>query len=165
MSSHLDELNYEIRSPDAITDLLEVNRWMQELNWANINQFSRFLKFYTAAPDQIIFAEQDESTYLSLIVEGSVDIFKADKQDEQRRLVTLTSGQAFGEMVLIGSANRSASAKATADTSLLVLDTDSFEDLCMEFPDLGLVVVRRIARDLSNRLRLSSGILVDYLHE
>jgi len=165
MSNHLEQLKREMRSPDAITDLLETNRWMKELNWANIDQFSRFLALYSAEPDQVIFAEGDESTYLSLIVDGSVDIYKSDSQDEQRRLATLGSGQAFGEMALIETSKRSASAKATSPTTLLVIDNESFESLCLEYPDLGLVVVRRIARDLSGRLRLSSDILVDHLHE
>jgi CRP-like cAMP-binding protein len=60
---------------------------------------------------------------------------------------------------------RSASATATTTTNILVLDIESFERLCMEFPELGLVIIRRIARDLSARLRQSSDLLVDYLHE
>ena len=163
MSKHLEQLKRELRSPDAITDLLESNRWMQELNWANIDQFSRFLSVYSAQPGQLIFSEGDASTYLSLIVEGAVDIIKSDSQDEQRHLVSLGSGHAFGEMALIDSGVRSASARATAPTTILVVDNESIENLCLEFPDLGLVIVRRIARDLSARLRHSSGILVDYL--
>ena len=163
MPDHLEQLKRELRSPDAITDLLESNRWMQELNWANIDQFSRFLSVYSAEPGQLIFSEGDASTYLSLIVEGSVDIFKCDSEDEQRLLVSLESGHAFGEMALIDSGVRSASARAKTPTTVMVIDNESFESLCLEYPDLGLVVVRRIARDLSARLRHSSDILVDYL--
>ena len=92
-----------------------------------------------------------------------MDIFKCDSEDEQRLLVSLESGHAFGEMALIDSGVRSASARAKTPTTVMVIDNESFESLCLEYPDLGLVVVRRIARDLSARLRHSSDILVDYL--
>jgi CRP-like cAMP-binding protein len=170
MSKQLAALTREMRSPDSITDLLETNRWVRELDWNNIGQLARFLHFYWAKAGQKIFSEHDDGAYLCLIVEGKVEISKSDQQDKARKLVSLGPGQAFGEMALIDTRTgyafqRSATATATEATNILVLDTASFENLCLEFPDLGLVIVRRIARDLSARLRQSSDLLVDYLHE
>jgi CRP-like cAMP-binding protein len=48
-------------------------------------------------------------------------------------------------------------------SQLLVLRRDAFERLCEERPILALHLVRRLARLVSRRLRLTSGQLVEQL--
>jgi CRP-like cAMP-binding protein len=64
---------------------------------------------------------------------------------------------------LIDDEPRSATARVTRPAELLVLTKESFERMSREHPRLALQFTFTIARLLSRRLRLASGMLVDHL--
>jgi len=92
-----------------------------------------------------------------LIQDGSVEIITASSDRAQEMadavVVTLGSGQSFGEMGLVDSGARSATVKAETDTKLLVINCADFLNLCETDTDLGFRVMRNIAVDLSFKLR------------
>jgi CRP-like cAMP-binding protein len=66
-------------------------------------------------------------------------------------------------MAMIDGERRSATGRASQDTLIAVLSRGRFETLIAERPGLGVRLLIRIARILSQRLRLASGQLVDHL--
>jgi CRP-like cAMP-binding protein len=66
-------------------------------------------------------------------------------------------------MALIDDEPRSATARVTQPAQLLVLTKDRFERIGTEHPRLALLFTFTVARLLSKRLRLASGMLVDHL--
>ena len=91
------------------------------------------------------------------IQDGSVEIITASGSNAQDLtdavVVTLGSGQSFGEMGLVDSGTRSATVKAETDTKLLAINCADFLALCETDTNLGYKVMRNIAVDLSFKLR------------
>jgi voltage-gated potassium channel len=62
-------------------------------------------------------------------------------------------GRPFGELALLDREQRSASVIAETQCDLLVIDRRSFVAFGDRYPEAGLVITRRIARNLTDRLR------------
>jgi len=81
------------------------------------------------AQDQIIFNEGDESKYAYLVQTGSVEIFRIVNNNHVI-VNKIKEGELFGEMGIVSSAPRVASAKASEKTRLIKFDqNDVLDDL------------------------------------
>lgn len=110
---------------------------------------------YTA--NSIIIERNTPPKDFYLIQEGTVEIITASQEEEKNRsdavVVTLGKGQSFGEMALVDSGKRSATVKAGSNVALLAINSEAFTELCEADPDLGYLVMKNIAVDLSFKLR------------
>lgn len=93
---------------------------------------------------QEIFAQGGPPTGLYIIVSGNVDIIK-DKQVIAR----LSEGDFFGELALIDSSVRSASAVASSEGQLLFLDKETFDRIIDDLPE----VLRAVTHEILHYLR------------
>jgi CRP-like cAMP-binding protein len=75
------------------------------------------------AKDQIIFKEGDESKYAYLVQSGSVEIFRLVNNNHVI-VNQIKQGEMFGEMGIVSSAPRVASAKASEKSRLIKFDQD-----------------------------------------
>ncbi|MFQ5613924.1 MAG: cyclic nucleotide-binding domain-containing protein [Anaerolineae bacterium] len=110
----------------------------------------------------VIFEENTPGDELYIILSGQVEILvdphtlgvTGDDVGEPSTIATLRRGQSFGEVALVDQGVRSASARCAQDgTKLLVINRDKFEQLCREDFELGYLVMRAIAADLSLKIR------------
>jgi len=98
-------------------------------------------------PGEILFEEGDKGEVMYLIREGKIKITKGKGEDE-KVLAVLKEGDFFGEMAIIESAPRSASAIAATIVSLLVIDKETFRSKIKENP-----LIEYVLETLSRRLR------------
>ena len=110
-----------------------------------------------------MFAEGDSDPYLAIISAGAVRIVKELPGDGWRVLATMSAGKTFGEMALTDHEPRSAAAVTAAPTQLLVLRADAFERFTRVHPGAGVRVAMFLAKLISQRLRQTSGQLVEHL--
>ncbi|OWP61365.1 Crp/Fnr family transcriptional regulator [Hymenobacter amundsenii] len=96
------------------------------------------------AAEEQIFAQGDLGTSLFIVHEGSVGIFSGARQ-----LATFGPGDFFGELALLDTEPRSATARAQTPTLAFRLDQEDFYDVMEERPE----VLRNILRVLCQRLR------------
>jgi ATP-binding cassette subfamily B protein len=96
--------------------------------------------------DETIFNQGDEGLKFYLLVRGTVEVLKEGKEVEVRRLAVLQDGDFFGEIALLTSARRMASARTRTPCTLLSLDRDQFFGLRSIVPELGMLV-ERVAMD------------------
>ena len=86
---------------------------------------------------QVIFRQGDEGNEMFLIRSGRVRL-TVGSEEHSTELVTLGAGEFFGELALLGSSRRKATAIAAADdTVLLRIERDTFAMLVQD--DLGIV--------------------------
>ncbi len=98
----------------------------------------------------IIFKEGDPASELYVIQSGRVGI-----QSGNRLLDTLDGNTIFGEMALVDSGPRSATAVAVSDVTLVPVSEKQFLFLVSQTPFFALKVMRVLAR----RLRASNKAL------
>ncbi|HXO57362.1 MAG TPA: cyclic nucleotide-binding domain-containing protein [Mycobacterium sp.] len=87
-----------------------------------------------------VFKEGDPGDEMYGIVEGEIELRIAD-----RVIRTLGADDVFGEMALVDSSTRSATAVTTTDTVLAVIDRHRFLFLVQETPMFALQVMSAMA--------------------
>ena len=71
-------------------------------------------------------------------------------------MATFAEGVFFGEMSILEDQPRSATVRSETDTNLLFMDKNDFLQLTENEPILAAHMLLMIARELSNRLRMTS---------
>ena len=94
-------------------------------------------------PGETIFKEGETAKELYVIQSGQVEI-----QLGNRLLATLEANDIFGEMALINSAPRSATATAKTDVALVPISRKDFLDLVSRAPTFALDIMTVLARRL-----------------
>jgi len=95
-------------------------------------------------PGEVVFQQGDEGDAFFVVVRGAIKITRG-----QIELATLGPREGFGEMAILDREERSATATASEETTLLQLDRDAFDRAIEANP----VVARGIYRVLTERLR------------
>lgn len=107
----------------------------------------------TAASGEVLFRQGDAGNAMYLIDDGEVDIISGTG-DEAKVIATLGEGQSFGEMALLHSDARTATAVAKTDARLLVIGKEQFNALMEISPGLRKAVEqlnsKRILQNVQN---------------
>ena len=98
-------------------------------------------------PGQIIFSTGDPGHQMFIVRTGTVELRIGDTVIE-----TVGQGGIFGELALVDSSPRSATAIAGDDCTLVMVEQRSFNDLLRRVPGLGLEIMKVMA----HRLRRTS---------
>jgi CRP/FNR family transcriptional regulator, cyclic AMP receptor protein len=96
-----------------------------------------------------------------VVRDGELEIFKRGKHGAEVRLASLHAGDCVGEMSLIDIQPRSASVRASAPTTLYVLDIADIGRLYKTNLEGYTLLVLNIAREISRRLRHADQVLAD----
>jgi CRP-like cAMP-binding protein len=104
---------------------------------------------------EVIAHEGEIGNEMFVIAEGFVEVLLGERPATSARVVvSLGSGQIIGEMALLDQGPRSASVRATSDPTIVqVIQRKDFERLCRENTNIGYIVMRNLAADLSFKLR------------
>jgi CRP/FNR family transcriptional regulator, cyclic AMP receptor protein len=122
----------------------------EELNWIAQRAHRRVF----AAGTGIVTAEQPgEAVYIILSGTVKIHIEQADGRDVV--LSIIGAGDTLGEMSLIDSSGRSASAVTLEDSFLLWMDKDTFQQMLSQFPP----VAHNLVRILAGRVRLANELI------
>jgi CRP-like cAMP-binding protein len=95
----------------------------------------------------VLFREGEVGKEMYVIQSGVVTIEKR-LGGQERVVAELGAGDFFGEMAVLNERPRSATAICKASTSCLVINGSTLEAMISRTPDLGLRLVRRLARRL-----------------
>jgi CRP-like cAMP-binding protein len=91
----------------------------------------------------VVFIKGDTGDHAYVVASGRVEI-----RESGRVLEVMETGELFGEMALIDSEPRSASAVAVERTELVVIDRQAFDRLLREEQDFAVSVMRLMSRRL-----------------
>ncbi len=122
-----------------------------------------YLNFIELTPGEIVFQEGDPGDYVCFVVEGSLDVLKKSESGEDIVISTLSKGRSIGEMSVIDDLPRSASVKARTKATLLTLSRENFDYILAEHSQIGVKILKGIARLLCLNLRKTSSRLADYM--
>ena len=111
------------------------------MNLLDIFQDSEDLVEYPAGT--VLFSEGLEGRHMYIVIEGEVEITLHGKL-----LANAGPGDMVGEMALINSDIRSATAKTTQDCVLATIDQASFESMLRHVPDFSMHVMNILTKRL-----------------
>jgi CRP/FNR family cyclic AMP-dependent transcriptional regulator len=107
----------------------------------------------------LIFHEGDDSREMYVVVEGEVTVSKKSAKG-QITLATLKKGDFVGEMSLLESLPRSATARATGKTKLLVIHPGGFLLKIRRDPTFAFEMLQTLSR----RIRVTNDALMNELN-
>jgi len=121
-----------------------------DLNWLGARAHRRV---FTAGANIITAEQPGEAVYI--ILHGTVKIHVEQTDGRDVVLAILGTGDTLGEMSLIDSSGRSASAITLEDSLLLWMDKSAFQEALRQFP----AVAQNLVRILSARVRLANELI------
>lgn len=150
-------------SLDEISAMLIDSELFSHLPTAEIFTAARYFGIAKVARDEIVFSEGDAGIHLCIVHAGCIAVIKANQDEKLVEMFRVPRGRAFGEMAILDGERRSATCKATEDSTLLTLAKSSLDKMLEDHPRIGARILRAIAVGLSRRLRLAVGRLVDHV--
>lgn len=115
---------------------------------------SGFTSLKSYSKEDLLFSEGEQCKFLSLVIDGLIEIQKLDSNGNLLVVATLRSGNVFGENLLFGDRNAYPMSVVSKDnTKVLHIDKDYIYKLCSTNEGF----LRELLRILSNKaLNLSS---------
>jgi len=125
-----------------------------------LQRLLELMQLRVCAEGQVICGEGDPAREMFIVRAGSVEVRKR-AHDGQACLARLRAGDEFGEMSLIDLQPRSASVIACEPTELYVLSNMDLLTLYEEDLPSYAFFLQNLCRELSRRLRLANGVIID----
>lgn len=95
-----------------------------------------------------IFAEGETGDALYLVLDGKVRVHRQD-----RVIAELGERECFGEMAILDAAPRSATVTALAETDLLKIAREDFQEIMSEKPEIAMGIIKVLTRRLRDAIR------------
>lgn len=108
---------------------------------------------------QTIYAAGEMDEALFVLKRGKVQIFRLDPEGKKLIVSTVDAGTLFGEMTFTGQRMLGGYAEALEDSTLCVLSRHDVEALILEYPSIGIQLLRMLSerlRELETRLEEAS---------
>ncbi len=162
----LDPIDLPEEDPRGqIIDMILSLPLFQDFEPKDVDLLSRFVKPCRVRANGVIFEEGETGDFMGLIVEGVAEVSKENSEHAPVKVSAEGSGRMLGEMALVDGEPRSATARFVKSGTILLLTKESFDRILSLHPHLGVSILLRLCRMLSQRLRRTTGLLTDYLHE
>lgn len=149
---------------NELCEMIESTQMFNDFPRHDTEVIAGYARAYSVCKDSTIFKEGGKGSFMCLVIDGRVDVYKeSDDGVTSRRITVIRPGKTMGEMALLDELPHSATTVAVEDTTLVLITKFHFDRLNEEHPALGNRILRKIAKLLSLRLRQTTGILSDYL--
>lgn len=135
----------------------------KDWSWEELDILSSYMEGYRARAGDMLFEEGDEGDSMGLLLSGQIDVRKQDAAGLAQFVTRIVAGRTFGEMAAIDGEKRSATCVATEPCVLALLPRVQFERILISNEALGIKLLLRVTRLLSQRLRSVNDVLVDFL--
>jgi len=123
--------------PCKAADLADV-KLFELLDQNELGELASVIDNKTAAAGETIFHAGDLGDALYIVRDGEVELYIRDTTGQKIVLATVSKNELFGELSMLDSRPRSATALAVVDCELLLLDRDDLLLLFKKQPDAAL---------------------------
>lgn len=131
-------------------DQIQNIRLFQGLAAATLEQLARLLQLREFDDGAVILHQGEPTDALYFLLSGSVRVVLTDPQGVRHTLVTLASGECFGERALLTGQPRTADVVAIGPVQTATLAGEDFQSLLSGCPQLSANLCRLLAEQLGN---------------
>ncbi len=144
-----------------IKHILSEIPFFEEFSGDELDFFSRNLSLRAFTAQTVLFNKGDIGDYLFFVVEGAVEVRLESIESKPLIIATFERGSCVGEMSIVDDYPRSATIAVTEPSELLLFTRNRFESICKENPLVGIKFLKGIAKNVSLRLRKTTGRFAD----
>jgi len=139
-------------------DLIKLLRTVEMfagLDAEQLGNLTKIFKVHQLKEGEVLFSQGDKASDLFIVSSGFLEVVReGENGEEESVLVILGAGMSIGEMALVDQGTRSATIRALEDGTVVAsVSREEFENFCEGNWEIGYIVMRNIAADLSFRLR------------
>jgi sigma-B regulation protein RsbU (phosphoserine phosphatase) len=125
-----------------------IRQAFKEMSDAELETLCRVAALRAYPAGYVLCHEGEIEHTFYIVAEGQVAVTHRLSAKEERLITLVSPGGFFGEMALIEHKPRSASVRAQADTSVLEVSEDAFNNLLGQSPAMALSLIRYITANL-----------------
>ena len=163
--AHLEYLGDAARFAPQMHALIPRCALLENFTPEEVRLLSHFMDVYRAPEGAEIIREGDGGDFMTLLIEGRVEVRKRDRWNTPQLIAVVEPGRTLGEMSMIDGEARFATCVAAAPSLVAVLDRESLARIIVEQPLLGAKILMELVLMLSQRLRATSDRLMEVLDE
>jgi CRP-like cAMP-binding protein len=145
---------------EAIHKLVANAPLLEDFTLAEITALGAYMPVYEAPAGTSIITEGETGDFMILLITGSVDVMRLDRQGRPSRIAVVNEGHALGEMSMIDGEPRFASCISLEQTCFAVLTRETLALLVHRRPELGAKILVKLVQMLAQRLRNTTTKLV-----
>ncbi len=149
--------------PQGILDSLVSNQMFASFSSGELQTIARFFMAYEVPKGGTVVHEGEPGQFLCILSRGKLAVFKRNDEREEKKITVMRAGKSFAEMAVIDGLPYSATIKAEEHSTILVLTRDKLDKIAQDYPKIGVVLVWQLAKLISQRLRQTTGVLLDLL--
>ena len=151
------------KTMEIIMDSIAGIPLFEEVDAESLKVLAAHMHLLETGEGELVFEEGEKGNYMAFVVDGELAVIKDAASGERAVITTLARGATIGEMAVIDHFPRSATVIAQTDATLVTLSSEDFQDILTNFPQVGIAMLKGMARLLSMHLRKTSSQLADYM--
>ena len=145
-----------------ITIFLKNIELFQDLNDGEREKLSHFFEIEIHKKDTLLFTENNPRKSLYILVEGEIELFKSTPFGEEKRLTIFNKFDFLGEGAFIDNSPHSTSAKATLNSTVLILTREKFLQLEKEDSQTSLKILSRMSKVIFRRMQFANTRIINH---
>ena len=135
----------------------------ESLNRDELDTVAEYMVHRNLKAGELLFNQWERADYVCFVEDGTLDVLKKEGPDEYASVITVSRGRSIGEMALIDSFPWTARVQAKTDVGLVILYKHKFEELMADHLQVGIKILKGLARLMAQNLRKTSSRLADYM--
>ncbi|MEN8172182.1 MAG: Crp/Fnr family transcriptional regulator [Chloroflexota bacterium] len=145
-----------------LIDALQAITWFQELSKEHFEKIAEISHIVEVNKDDTLFSEGDKEDYLYIVLEGRIAIEIYSPFRGRLRIYTAEPLEIVGwSSVTPVIRQRTASTRAVLDSRLIAIDAQILRKFGDDDPELGYIIMRRMANVVAGRLMVTRLQLLD----
>lgn len=145
---------------NELITFLQKSRIFHNLSEEELKFLLPLIKIASFDKDSYLVREGEKGDDLFIIKSGTVEISKKDEGDHGSfQMAILHPGDSFGEMAILGTKTRLASAKAAENTTVVILKLKDFENLAQQ-SSVFFKISMNMMKNSSRHLHTANGLVL-----
>jgi CRP-like cAMP-binding protein len=124
-----------------------------DIDTEGLEKLSKIVKKLSLKKGEQLFKEKDDTRGVFLLHSGKVEISRVTADGWRQTLTVVIPGDFFGELSILEKRRHVASAVAVEDAELFLIPREEFERLMEEDLKLACYILKKIALEMSKKLR------------
>src|SRR5208283_4229222 len=136
----------------TLCGMLRSAKGFDDFSQPDIAILAKYMKAYRVQGGKTIFREGDNNSYLCVLIEGRICVYKENSDGEIKFLAIIPQGRIFGEISVIDNLPHSVSLIAESDVIIMLMSREGFRQCINNSSIIGVRLLGLIAHLLCARL-------------